>query len=56
MPKWSTASWTDLVKYCIFVVNVGDALQKCYLSAGLKARARVSLIVISQFNILSSSW
>jgi hypothetical protein len=50
-----TASWTYLVKYCIFVVNVGDVLQKCYLSSGLKALAHVSLIVISQFNMLSSS-
>jgi hypothetical protein len=56
MPKWSIATWTDLVKYCIFVVNVGDSLQKCYFSAGLKALAHVLLIVISEFNTLSSSW
>jgi hypothetical protein len=37
----------DIFKYHISVVNVGDALQECYLSSGLKAFAHVSLIVIS---------
>jgi len=33
-----------LSNIAIFVVNVGDALQKCYFSAGLKALDHVLLM------------